>query len=219
MHVTETDVQENPALAGQTAERIPLTRVRPRAVRWSPALRALGFWLGLVALVHALAALATTLAPDFNTRFLQLDQAHMAAILADAERIDALALGNSHAGSLHLGALGYANGYRFPRADGDLFETRALVRYLAPRLPNVEVVLIPVSYFSFLEENTAAAEVAVRREHLYAALPAWRFAPGDLEPFLLGKSHVYLPVARLVRADNWEGVFSALLGRGAEPEG
>lgn len=221
MQVSKTDVQENAAITPQTVEGYPTTLLRRVTVagRRGRLLSAVVFFLGLVILIHALAALAASLAPDFNTRFLQVDQQHVANILANAERIDALALGNSHAGSLHMGSLNAQHGYRFPRADGDLFETRALVRYLAPRLPQMQTVLIPISYFSFLTENTASTEVAVRREHLYAALPTWQFPLRDVKSFLLGKSHVYLPVGRLVREDNWEGVFYALLGRPPELKG
>lgn len=221
MHVSKTDVQKKTAIAPQTVDGYPvaLPQRASAAGRFGRFLWAAAFFSGLVILIHVLANLAATLAPDFNTRFLQVDRQHVANILANAERIDVLALGNSHAGSLHLGSLDARHGYRFPRADGDLFETRVLVHYLAPRLPQMQTVLIPISYFSFLTENTTSAEVAVRREHLYAALPTWQFPLSDLKPFLLGKSHRYLPVGRLIREDNWEGVFYALLGRPPELKG
>lgn len=190
-----------------------------RGLRRAGLLRALLHVLGMFVIVHALAYVADTYAPDSSTLFLQTDRRHVENILADAREIDALAVGSSHAGSVQMPELGYRSGYRFPRADGDLFETQILLRYLAPRLPKMKVVLVPISYFSFLEENSSAAEVEIRRAHLYASLPSWQVIPGDYKAFLVGKSHTYFPVARLIREDNWEGVFRALLGRGEPPEG
>lgn len=177
------------------------------------------FVLGMILVVHGLAYIADTYAPDGNTRFLQVDRQHTRAILANAGRINALVLGNSHAGSVQMKALGYENGYRFARADGDMFEVHHFIRSFAPRLTRMDVVFVPVSYFSFLEENSSSQEVDIRRVHMYASLPNWQFLPGDLEPFLVGKSHTYLPIPRLIREDNWEGVFYALFGQEPEQKG
>jgi len=193
----------------------------PAAVgRFPPRLLSLlVFSAGLFLLVHALAYLATTLAPDGNTRFLQADLAHLRRLEQGAARIEALALGNSHTGALDMAALGFEHGYRFARADGDLFETRYYLEQLLPRLPRAGVVFVPLSYFSFESDNALSVEVELRRAHLYASVGSWRFLEGDFLNLLRGKSQVYFPVLSLVREDNWEGVFYALLGQPAEQKG
>ncbi len=202
-------------LRGRLKETVPAA-----AGRFPPRLLSLlVFTAGLFLLVHALAYLATTLAPDGNTRFLQADLEHLRRLEQGAGRIEALALGNSHTGALDMAALGYQNGYRFARADGDLFETRHYLEQLLPRLPRAGVVLIPLSYFSFETDNSLAAEVELRRAHLYASVDSWRFLEGDFLNLLRGKSQVYFPVLSLVREDNWEGVFYALLGDPVEQKG
>lgn len=223
-HLRLGSAKPKPALIAHEAGRRETalrarSRPRERASATRPAWNLISgmiFILGLVVLVHALAYIADTHAPASSTRFLQVDREHISRILENADRIDTLVLGNSHAGSVQVRALGLANGYRYARADGDLFEVAYLLRYLTPRLENMKVALIPISYFSFREENPGSGEVEIRRAHLYASLPSWQALPGDWEAFLIGKSHIYLPVPRLLREDNWEGVFYALLGQ--EPE-
>src|SRR5690606_13631683 len=75
------------------------------------------------------------------------------------------------------------------------------------------------SYFSFLSDNTASDEVKIRRAHMYASLPSWKFLEGDVFNLLIGKSHAYFPVLRLVREDHWEAVFYTLSGDPPEEKG
>lgn len=221
MHFHGTDVQEEMTLPPEALR--PRSRpLQPRSLALSrpdKLLSPLLFLLGCVILVHVLVFLSDNLAPDGNTRFLQVDRMHTSQILQSAAKIDALALGNSHTGSLDMKALGFENGYRFPRADGDLFETRYYLEQLIPRMPQVDIVLIPISYFSFLGDNRMSAEVEIRRAHMYASLPSWDALPGDFSNYLIGKSHTFFPVTRLLRPDNWEGVLYALLGSPPEEQG
>lgn len=218
MDLSRRDVPEELSLP-RAGRRLALNRQALALLRLGRRISPFIFLLGAFLLVHALAFIADRYAPDSSTRFLQADRQHVANILASADHLDALALGSSHTGSLQMPALGYPSGYRYARADGDLFETRYLLEALVPRLARLETVLLPISYFSFSTDNSLSAEVEVRRAHLYASLPSWRFRQGDLEDWLAGLSHAYFPILRLPRSDNWESVFYALLGRPPEVKG
>lgn len=185
---------------------------------WLHAFHSACFVLVGIVIVHLLAYVANTFAPDGNTRFLQFDRKHVAQILRSSQKIEALAVGNSHAGALNLKALGYDTGYRFPRPDADLFEVQYYLEDLMPKLPRVEVVFIPISYFAFHEDNAASEEVTIRRSHMYATLSTWRFLEGDLVRFIDGKTRTVFPIMSIVRADNWEEVVYAMMGQQPEEE-
>ncbi len=175
------------------------------------------FLLVAFGLLHGLAFVADRTAPGGTTLFLQNDQRHVDQVLQAPEPLEALAIGNSHNAAFNLRVLGHP-GHAFTRADSDYFETDFLLRELImPRQPTIQTVYIPVSYFSFHWDSAAAAETRVRRWHMYAVLPTWRFRPGDFGNFAAGKSQRLFPIQSVVRADHWQAVFAAWLGAGPEP--
>ncbi len=166
------------------------------------------FLLGLVGFVQILAYVAEKNAPEGTAHFLKQDQLQMNQVLQQSANIEALVLGNSHAGAIDLEALGY-EGYGFVRPSGDFFEHQALLKELIPQLPKTKVVLIPVSYFSFQENNALLDETKIRRAHMYTILSSWYFLAGDAKNFVIGKSHPIFPIMSVLREDNWKAIFYA----------
>ena len=69
------------------------------------------------------------------------------------DEIEAIALGNSHGHSIDFEALGL-EGFHLWTLGQDLFETEALLRTFAPRLPRLRAVLLPVGFGSFTTDNS-----------------------------------------------------------------
>jgi len=175
------------------------------------------FLLGRVILSHGLAAIADRLSPNHNTMALWNDQKHMREMLSRSSEIEALAIGNSHMGCLQFERLGY-RGHRFARSAGDLFEIRYHLEQLIPRMKAVQTVFFSISYGSFHEDNAASDEVNIRRADVYTSLPSWQFIDGDFGNFVRGKTRLLIPFTSLLRKDNWQGVFYALLGKTGKTE-
>jgi hypothetical protein len=196
------------------------TRSQPAAVPAGSRLSLIVNWalfVGLAfGLVHGLAWLADSAAPDGTTLFLWNDQHHVDQVLHAPEPLEALAVGNSHTAALNLSALGYV-GHTVTRADSDYFESDYLLReVLLPGQPSVQTVFVPVSYFSFHWDSAAAEETRVRRWHMYAVSPVSRFLPGDFDNFAAGKALRFFPVQSVAREDHWQGVWEAWLGNPPE---
>jgi len=174
------------------------------------------FWKGGLFLVgglvwlHVLAFAAGYLAPDGSTFFLSIDRENVNQLLANASIAETIIVGNSHGDDVLASELA-SNGYQLSRAWGDFFEIAYYLENLVPRLPNLKVVIIPVSYFSFGWDNPSAPNLDVRRVDMYSVIPSFRMLPGDLQYYFIGKGNDYLPVKSILREDNWAGIFYSLL--------
>ncbi len=177
-----------------------------------PIRRTLLFSAGLLAAVRLAAACATTLDPLESSAYGRQDRERMAALLADPLPVEALVLGNSHAGAIDAATLG-ASAQVLNRGGGDLFEMRLYAAALLPRLPRLRRLYLTLSPFSLDWDNSADAAMKVRRVHAYAALPGWSFLPGDAFRFLMGKADPWIGVTQVLRGDSWKGVLLAALGR------
>ncbi len=169
-------------------------------------LKATIFLLGLLVLVQSLACISRSLAPDNNAITLHSDKQAVETLLASAQQLQAVAIGNSHAQAIDFDTLAY-NGYTLARSGRDFFEIKYYLDALQPKLPKVKTVFITVSYFSFQRDNAVSDESRVRRIHTYAVIPAWYPLKGDFANFVIGKTHPIFPVMDIAREDNWQGVF------------
>ena len=165
------------------------------------------FLLGILFLVQVLAYFTENFVPDNNAGILLGDRQSLENLLEQAPQVEALAIGNSHSQVIDFEALSY-NGYKLPRSGRDFFEIRYYLEGLIPKLPKVNTVLIPVSYFSFLRDNAVVEEVRIRRIHTYIVVPSWRYIDNDFENFAIGKSHPLFPLTSVARDDSWQGVFN-----------
>ena len=170
------------------------------------------FFAGLLAALRLAAAIATALDPLESTDYGRQDRRRMAELLREADRVELLVLGNSHAGAMDAASLGPA-ALVLNRGGGDIFEMRLYAAALLPRLPRLRRLYVTVSPFTLAWDNTADEAMKIRRVHAYAALPGWRFLPGDAFRFLVGKADPWLRLTEVVRADAWKGVLLAALGR------
>jgi hypothetical protein len=160
-------------------------------------------------LVLGLAALAENVSPDGSTTFLLIDQMHVNDVLSNRNDVEAMVLGSSHGDDIDFSTLNY-RGYTLARAWGDLFETEYYLKYLVPKLPSLKVVFIPVSYFTFSWDNASVEKLDIRRTQMYTVIPAFSYIQGDIRNFLLGRAESLFPIRRVLREDNWSGVFNAL---------
>jgi hypothetical protein len=175
-----------------------------------PFIRSIVFFLIGAVILHGLAIVASTVSPDGTTSFLQIDQNNLEEVLANKNSIEAIVLGNSHGDDIDFSVMNY-NGYSLARAWGDLYEIQYYLNYLVPRLPELEVVFIPVSYFSLDWDNTKIEDISLRRIQIYETIPSWIPISGDIKHYLIGKSTQLLPIKLILREDNWKGIFQALL--------
>jgi len=96
-------------------------------------------------------------------------------ILSHAPQVEVLGVGNSHNVAVDFEQLDNA----FPAWTGasDLFEVEYLLHAMVPRLPNLHVVLIPISYFSFRTESRF--ERTSTRTAYYRAIGGFPLNLGD----------------------------------------
>lgn len=160
-------------------------------------------------IINTLAYIAESASPNPASQFLQLDQKALRSLLKHSSITKAIAIGNSHTFAISFDDLDI-EGFPIGRAGGDWFETSFILKRVIPDLKEVDTVFLPVSYFSFYENNAAISEREIRRLHLYASLPSWSSIEGDYYHFLLGKSLSFFPITTVVRQDNWKGVFYAM---------
>jgi hypothetical protein len=161
-------------------------------------------------IVHFLASIALQYAPDGTSTFFLIDKMNVEKVLDDRQNVRGMVLGNSHGDNISFDALGL-HGYTLARAWGDIFETQYYLKVLVPRLPKLEMVFIPVSYFSLNWENRSVENLENRRSQIYSILPAWFFIKGDVLPFLEGKANNLFPIKSVVREDHWKGVLHAII--------
>jgi hypothetical protein len=161
-------------------------------------------------ILHILASFAQEYAPDGTSTFFQIDKLNIETVISARQNVQAIVLGNSHGDNITFETMGL-QGYSLSRAWGDLFETQHYLKYLVPRLPNLEIVFIPISYFSFNWDNGSIEKLEDRRSQIYTILPAWNFIRGDLDQFLEGKVDNLFPIKTVVREDHWKGVFYAVV--------
>ena len=179
-------------------------------------LKAIIFLIGIVILTQTLAYVTGTIALDNNARVLQVDQKSVTQLLNATQPVEAIAIGNSHTQAIDFTVLGY-NGHRLARSGRDIFEIKYYLDGLLPKLPDVKIVFITVSYFTFQRDNAVSAEVRIRRIHTYATIPSWRYIDGDFSNFLVGKLHPIFPVTEIAREDAWEGVAYGIVGDDDNP--
>lgn len=171
------------------------------------------FLLGGLVILHLLAFVARTIAPDGTSAFLRIDSENVYQVLANAPSAEAIVLGNSHGDDIVFAATTF-NGYQLSRAWGDLFEMRVYLEYLVPRLPHLKVVFIPVSYFTFYWDNGAADKLTIRRQAMYSVIPVWRPVDvNDMRNFVTGRGNKLFPITAVLREDNWKGIVYGLLQR------
>lgn len=170
------------------------------------------FLFGCIALLHLMAYVSQTVAPDGTTTFLLIDQGHVNELLENASSAEAIVVGNSHGEDIDFEAMN-EEGYQLARAWGDLFEAEYYLQALVPKLPNLQTVYLPVSYFTFYWDNAAAKNLNIRRQNMYGSVPSWRFIHGDFLNFIQGRGNQLVPITIVLREDNWRDVFYALLSR------
>jgi hypothetical protein len=123
------------------------------------------------------------------------------------ESIRILAIGNSHAGAIAPEAL-EPGSLILPFPWNDLADVNHQLRTLVPRLPQLQVVLITVSYFTLHWSNDALGDEGLldSRRKFHAVAPGWKPVEGDVESLVQGKTYW------IARPDHWLGVFSGIRG-------
>lgn len=135
----------------------------------------------------------------------------MDTVRTTPESIEILAIGNSHAGAIEPETLERGS-LVLPLPWNDLAEMNYQVHTLAPRLPELRVVLIALSYFTFHWSNDLLEDDGLleSRRKFHAVAPGWGTVEGDLESLVRGKTYW------IVRPDDWLGVIQGIRGRDME---
>ena len=165
------------------------------------------FVVGRVLIAQLLASVVIHFQP--NNKNMVDYQLQINNLLRQASEIEMVTLGSSHNVSIDFDQFNQS-GYHLWRPGGDLFEVKYQLESLFPRLANIKVVLISVSYFSFHWDNGIRPEF---RRWMYAAIPSWSFIDGEFKHFVLGKMNLIFPYNVLVREDHWNNVFRAIFNR------
>jgi hypothetical protein len=171
-------------------------------------LKAFCFIIGISLMLNLLGTLADRKAPLEDWRFYY--EQNLASLKAKNNEIEAITLGSSHADSIDYSAMGM-NGQSLALAAADPFEVEKTVSTLDNKLPNLNTVILTISYYTFSWDTAADRRLSPRRIGFYSEIPAWSPIPGDWSDFLMGKLDAYTHVLRVVRSDNWQGVWPALL--------
>lgn len=128
-------------------------------------------------------------------------------ILNASDSLEVLAVGSSHARAIDFSRTG-TEGLPLDLPWNDLFEVEHQIRTLVPELPELEVVFIALSYFSFHWDNAATGNDShlTSRRVFYAAAPGGGWVDGDPGTFLAGRAEL------LTRPDLWRSVLLRLAG-------
>ena len=170
-------------------------------------IKALAFIVGTSLMLNVTGGLADRVAPLEEWR--AEHQQRLANLQEHSELIEAITLGNSHSDAIDYSVLGI-EGQSLAFAAADLFEVEKYAMYLADRLPNLKMVFITISYYSFSRDNAAFEPFRTRRLSFYSMVPAWSPIQGDLSNFWLGRLESYTHVMSVVRSDSWQGVWTGL---------
>lgn len=174
---------------------------------WQLVARSALFWGIGLCLFAALYAVSSTVAPVYPEASERMD-----LLKRKKDSIKVVTTGNSHNVAIDFETLG-VNGFHLWRGAEDLFETRYTLEDAVPRLPNLECVLMPASYFVLRRDNAASPSTnhAQRRRDVYGSTPSLSYIDGDLRNFFVAK------LAPITRTDHWKGVPLALLGKEPSP--
>ena len=138
-------------------------------------------------------------------------------LLTNHLNVRAISVGHSHNVALDYRVLGY-DAYGAWYSSSDLFEVEYELRWLVPRLKNLEIVLIPIAYFGFHHDNSCSESGKTHRMQYYEVFNRWPPIKGDIGLFLRSK------VNSVIRPDHGEALVRAVLfGRvqktlGVDPE-
>ena len=130
-------------------------------------------------------------------------------MLDHADKVRALAAGSSH--SLAIDFKGVeVPGYHVWSLGQDFFELETQLRWLLPRLPALEVVLMDISWGSFHRDNGACTdpERGMARRKFYATSPGYGRIAGDAGEWFKG-----VMTSQLVTEDHWRDVFFTLIDK------
>ncbi|UZR93413.1 SGNH/GDSL hydrolase family protein [Chondrinema litorale] len=121
--------------------------------------------------------------------------------------VDALSIGNSHAGAIHFKTLGL-NGIHFWDAAEDIYETKYKLDFLLQYYPNLKKVFIPISPF-LMDQNNAEVFYHAQfhpRIRLHVNTNSWQPLQNKFNFLLLGK------LSPILRYDHWAFVPKLLTG-------
>lgn len=179
-------------------------------------IKALTLIVGTSMILNTLGSLADRVAPLDDWRISQ--QERFDDLQARQEQIEAITLGNSHSDAVNYSVMGI-EGQSLAFAAADLFEVEKYAELMSDRLPNLKIVFIAISYYSFNRDNATFEPFRTRRIRYYSTIPVWSPIQNDLSNFVLGKLESYTHVMSVVRSDNWQGVWTGLANetRSADP--
>ena len=135
-----------------------------------------------------------------------IDTARKSVIDLHSCQIMALSAGHSQSRAIDFESMNLPGFYSW-RNGQDLFETTYKVRQLAPRIPELKVVLIPFAYTLLWMDNVAitSSNRSMLRLEMYNTYPRpTQIIEGDLQRFIAGL------LAPVVRYDHWLPVLSQI---------
>ncbi|MBT28801.1 MAG: hypothetical protein CMO01_03990 [Thalassobius sp.] len=121
--------------------------------------------------------------------------------------VEALSIGNSHAGAVEFLTLGL-NGIHFWDAAEDIYETKYKLEFLLQYYPNLKKVFIPISPF-LMDQNNAEVFYHAQfhpRIRLHVNTDSWKPLQNKFNFLLLGK------LSPILRYDHWAFMPKLILG-------
>lgn len=166
-------------------------------------LRRLAVFLG----VGCLLFLGIDRAIEASSPSFALAKERLEHLLELGDSVDALVIGNSHAGSLDVASMGY-EGYYLHRGGSDAFDAYLAASGVVPELDGLSVVFLPLSYHTFHLDNAMPPPKGMgnrdrlRRES-YATYRSFSWLDGELGTWLSGR------LSNLIRPDHGEALVLA----------
>jgi hypothetical protein len=135
----------------------------------------------------------------------------MEQMMMKADSIETIAVGHSHNLAIDFRAMEH-NGYHLWSAGLDMFETRYLLHYIVPLLPNLKTVIVSLSHYEFENESYSSKRWGFRNMGYYPKATSYTLRSIRL----VSKNRIdklIMKIHDLIRYDHWKGFVKFIIWR------
>lgn len=124
--------------------------------------------------------------------------------ISKIDSVESLAVGHSHNMSLKFSVLG-EKGYHLWFSGSDVFETLYILKIIAPRMPNLKKIYLPIALSALIWDNGLRNENGKsKRRKIYQLFPSLSLIDNDFQNYIMAIMY------RLARDDYWEKIIMSV---------